>query len=85
MHRHSPRHGIPRHAERLPVVTGGLPIVRVNWKGTRMEHIPTAISTAALIGAFIAVSLVRRTPELPKDKEKKVRKKRQAKEEPQQA
>jgi heme exporter protein D len=51
-----------------------------------MEHIPTAISTAALVVAFIAVSLVRRTPELPKDKEKKARKKRQAKEEqPQQA
>jgi hypothetical protein len=51
-----------------------------------MEHIPTAISAAALIVAFIAVSLVRRAPELPKDKEKKARKKRQAKEEqPQQA
>jgi hypothetical protein len=50
-----------------------------------MEHVPTAISAAALIVAFIAVSLVRRTPELPKDKERKARKKRQAKEEPQQA
>jgi hypothetical protein len=51
-----------------------------------MEHIPTAISAAALIVAFVAVSLVRRTPEPLKDKEKKARKKRQAKEEqPQQA
>jgi hypothetical protein len=49
-----------------------------------MEHVPTAISTAALIVAFISVSLVRRTPELPKDKERKARKKRQTKEEPQQ-
>jgi energy-converting hydrogenase Eha subunit A len=49
-----------------------------------MEHIPTVISVAAPIVAFIAVSLVRKTPELPK--EKKARKKRQAKEEqPQQA
>jgi hypothetical protein len=50
-----------------------------------MEHIPTAISTAALIVAFVAVSLVRRTPEPLKDKEKKAREKRQVKEESQQA
>jgi hypothetical protein len=59
--------------------------MRLSTERTDMEHIPTAISTAALIVAFIAVSLVRRTPELPKDKEKKARKKRQAKDEPQQA
>jgi hypothetical protein len=40
-----------------------------------MQHIPTAISVAALIVAFVAVSLMRRAPELPKDKEKKARKK----------
>jgi heme exporter protein D len=45
-----------------------------------MQHIPTAISVAALIVAFVAVSLMRRAPELPKDKEKKARKKRQARE-----
>jgi hypothetical protein len=50
-----------------------------------MEHIPTAISAAALIVAFIAVALARQRPELPKDKEKKARKKRQVKEEPQPA
>ncbi len=43
-----------------------------------MEHIPTAISVAALIVAFIALALNKRTSELPK--EKKTRKKRQPKE-----
>jgi hypothetical protein len=77
---------MPPQAERLPTVLVGLPNAGLNQKGTRMEHIPTAISTAALIVAFIAVSLVRRTPEPSKDKEKKARKKRQAKEnQPQQA
>jgi hypothetical protein len=44
----------------------------------RMENIPTAISVAALIVAFVAVALNRRSGELPK--EKKTRKKRQPKE-----
>ncbi len=48
-----------------------------------MEHIPSAISVAALIVAFIAVALNKRSSELPK--EKKTRKKRQPKEVPQQA
>jgi len=47
-----------------------------------MEHIPTAISVAALIVAFFAVALKRRSNELPR--EKKTRKKRQPKEVPQQ-
>jgi hypothetical protein len=77
---------MPPHAERLRGVPSRLRNARLKRKGKRMEHIPTAISTAALIVAFIAVSLVRRTPELPKDKEKKARKKRQTKDEqPQQA
>jgi hypothetical protein len=76
---------MPRHTERLPDINTGLSNAPLKRKATDMEHIPTAISTAALIVAFIAISLVRRTPELPKDKERKARKKRQAKEEPQQA
>ena len=48
-----------------------------------MEHIPTAISVAALIVAFVAVVLTKRTSELPK--EKKTRKKRQPKEVTQEA
>jgi hypothetical protein len=43
-----------------------------------MEHIPTAISVAALIVAFCAAAMNKRTSELPK--EKKTRKKRQPKE-----
>ena len=43
-----------------------------------MEHIPTAISVAALIVAFVAVVLNKRAGELPK--EKKTRNKRQPKE-----
>ncbi len=48
-----------------------------------MEHIPTAISVAALIVAFVAVALNKRSGELPK--EKKTRKKRQPKEVTQEA
>ena len=48
-----------------------------------MEHLSTAISVVALTVAFIAVTLSRRPRELPK--EKKTRKKRQPKEELQQA
>lgn len=48
-----------------------------------MEDIPTAISVAALIVAFVAVALNRRSGELPK--EKKTRKKRQPKEVTQEA
>lgn len=48
-----------------------------------MEHIPSAISIAALIVAFVAVALNRRPGELPK--EKKTRKKRQPKEVSQEA
>jgi hypothetical protein len=48
-----------------------------------MEHIPTAISVAALIVAFFAVALSKRSSELPK--EKKTRKKRQPKEVSEQA
>ena len=44
---------------------------------SRMEHIATAISVAALIVAFVAVALNKRSSELPK--EKKTRKKRQPK------
>jgi hypothetical protein len=43
-----------------------------------MEHIATAISVAALIVAFVAVALNKRSRDLPK--EKKARKKRQPKE-----
>jgi hypothetical protein len=43
-----------------------------------MENIPTAISVSALIVAFIAVALNRRSGE--PSKEKKARKKRQPKE-----
>ena len=48
-----------------------------------MEHIPTVISVAALIVAFFAVAMNKRSNELPK--EKKTRKKRQPKEVPEQA
>jgi len=48
-----------------------------------MENVPTAISVAALIVAFVAVALNRRSGELPK--EKKTRKKRQPKEVTQEA
>ena len=49
-----------------------------------MEHIPTAISVVALAVSFFAVAICRRSPsEAPK--EKKVRRKRQPKEEPAQA
>jgi hypothetical protein len=48
-----------------------------------MEHIPTAISVAALIVAFCALAVNKRSGELPK--EKKTRKKRQPKEVQQQA
>ena len=48
-----------------------------------MEHIATAISVAALIVAFSAIALNKRSSELPK--EKKTRKKRQPKEVIQQA
>jgi hypothetical protein len=50
---------------------------------SRMEHIPTAISVAALIVAFVALALNKRSGELPK--EKKTRKKRQPKEVTQEA
>lgn len=50
---------------------------------SQMEHIPTAISVAALIVAFSAIALNKRSTELPK--EKKTRKKRLPKEVPQQA
>jgi hypothetical protein len=48
-----------------------------------MEQIPTLISVAALVVAFIAVALARR-PNEP-SKEKKIKKKRQPREEVQQA
>jgi hypothetical protein len=43
-----------------------------------MEHVATTISVAALIVAFVAVALNKRSSEVPK--EKKARKKRQTKE-----
>lgn len=49
-----------------------------------MEHIPAAISVVALTVAFVAVAICRNRP-TEATKEKKTRKKRQPKEEPQQA
>jgi hypothetical protein len=48
-----------------------------------MEHIPEAISVVALVVSFVAVALTRRSGESPK--ERKPRKKRQAREEVQAA
>jgi hypothetical protein len=58
-------------------------VIRGKTERSRMEHIPTVISAAALIVAFVALALNKRSGELPK--EKKTRKKRQPKEVTQEA
>jgi len=80
---HVPLWRMPSHTERLRPNLARVCQSRVQTERSRMEHIPTAISVAALIVAFIAVVLNKLSSELPK--EKKPRKKRQPKEVPQQA